>query len=360
MDRNLYIHGLRGALALSLFLFHAFNSKLPSFQDDTFLAFKFVFLSLEYGVEIFFAVSGLVIVFAFQKTQYLSKFLVDRASRIFPVLWFTVLTIYILSGVDQGLKWDVPLLTLLGNLFALPPLIPMRLLHPVAWTISYEFFFYTFFIAFGLIRTRLNKGASISILAVLAGVFIFSHLRAMPFVVGVVVALALQRNPKFMENFKFPGLAIFGAMFCWYLGANILGEAYGHVDQMIKYPAASALFLLGTCASMLGLAGVYAGNGFFSKVLASRVFQWLGTISFSFYLWQTITMVAVKKAMYMGGAVELAGPWSQLIYLALSLPLTLMVSKISQVYLEKKATIFLRQYAAQRLFGGATAAAVSK
>jgi peptidoglycan/LPS O-acetylase OafA/YrhL len=346
MNRNLYIQGLRGALSLALFFYHVANSGLPTFDGawagwlDTWLR------SFEYGVEIFFGVSGIVIVFAFRKSKAVSHFLIDRASRIYPVLWVTVLCIFVLSGFDSRHRIDAGPLVLLGNLFALPPLVPIKLIHPAAWTISYEFLFYMFFVLFGVAAARAGKKLALALVLALGVLFIFYHIRALSFLIGMAVAYIADRKEL---RVRYAGLAVFGAMLCWHQGMTVLGSQYDTVMQVAADPLAAAWFGAGAVLAFIGLLGVFGGHGLFCRLLVTPVFQWLGALSFSLYMWQAIVMAVVKKSLYLSGAVAAVGPWSQLLFLLVALPPTLVVSRLSQIYLEGHATRWVRAYANKRV-----------
>lgn len=350
MNRNLYIQGLRGALAMAVFFYHVVNSKLPTFTDlPGYAVLDALLHSFEFGVEIFFGVSGIVIVFAFRKSKTVSHFLIDRISRIYPVLWVTVLCIFLLSMLDRSRQIEAGPLVLVGNLLALPPLVPIKLIHPAAWTISYEFLFYTLFVIFGLLALRVGKRAALYLVLAAGAAFIFLHLRAMPFFIGMAVAYVAGKKDSPLARFKFSGLAIFGSMLCWHLGNLAQGSQYATLPELLVSPLATLLYLGGGVLAFFGLLGVYSGHGLFCRLMVTPVFQWLGGLSFSLYMWQAITMAIIKKGMYVSGLVEAVGPLSQLLFLLLALPPTLVISRLSQVYLEGHATRWMRGYANRKM-----------
>lgn len=350
MNRNIYIQGLRGALALSLFFYHVAHSGLPTWGGGVYGVFNRILLSFEFGVELFFGVSGIVIVFAFRKSPTISHFLIDRISRIYPVLWVTVIIIFALSGFDARHSSDAGPAVLLGNLLALSPLLPIKLIHPAAWTISYEFLFYLFFVAFGLLLPRLGKKVALTVVLLVGVGFICFHLRATSFLIGMAVAYAAERRWSWVVNFKYAGVAVLGALLCWYAGTQVIGFFYVRLPDLLAGDGAALLFYVLACGlTFIGLAGVYFGQGLFCRALAGSWFQWLGGLSFSLYMWQAITMAVIKKAMYMSGLVALAGPTSQLLFLLLALPPTLLISRLSQIYLEGHATRYIRSRASRKM-----------
>jgi peptidoglycan/LPS O-acetylase OafA/YrhL len=118
--------------------------------------------------------------------------------------------------------------------------------------------------------------------------------------------------------------------------------------DLIANLGALAIFVFALLCAAIGMTGVYRGRGAFARWLCSRPMQWLGTISFSLYLWQTVTMAIVKGGMARAGLPELLGPWSQLAFFLLSLAPTLIVSHLSQRWIEDRFTRKLRIWSAPR------------
>ena len=87
---NPYVQGARGLFAMTVFVFHVVNSNLPTFGllDHGWL--NDCLRSSEYGVELFFCVSGFAITMSLGSRRSLRLFMWDRAIRIFPVLWAAI------------------------------------------------------------------------------------------------------------------------------------------------------------------------------------------------------------------------------------------------------------------------------
>jgi len=129
--------------AFLIVVFHAANSGLPTFP---FLAHGlplFVIRSSEAGVELFFGISGIVIVGALRRAGNPYIFAAERATRIFPVLWATIGAILVPSALTGYEGRHVPgVLAIVENLLAFPPLGPGPQIHPAAWSLSFEMLFY--------------------------------------------------------------------------------------------------------------------------------------------------------------------------------------------------------------------------
>lgn len=342
--RNPYIHGLRGVLAFSLFVFHVANAGLPNFTGAVASALDFVMISLQHGVELFFGISGIVICFAYQKSTSIVDFVVNRLTRILPVLWVTVGIILLLSPLDT--RHALPytsLIDTIANLFALPPIFPFSLIHPAAWTLSYEFVFYAMFVAFFGVCSVFGRNAAIVFVAAIASAVLATRLRGFCFVVGVGIALCAQNGRDRRWVIGFSGVFLLASAAAWHGAFLILGaESEIAVWDLLTDTRVCALFILGVVCAMLGLTGVLHGRGPFAKWLNSPVIQWLGTISYSFYLWQTLTMAAIKAAMLKLGLTASLGAWSTLFFFTIALPPTLLIAHCSQRLLEARLTEWLR------------------
>lgn len=348
LSKNLYIHGLRGVLASSLFVHHVANSRLtwPDFAGGGLL--QFALHALEHGVEIFFGLSGVVIFCSFLGARSLSEFWMNRVTRIFPVLWVTILVIAPLLAARGNLAIDgdqFPLI-LAANFLALPPIVSVKLIHPAAWSISYEFLFYLCFIVFGITLRFSNRCVALLFTLGFSLICLYLFPRSWMFVGGVAISMgvfAKWRNSLLLST---PTAFLLLACLSWHQSKVLLRTANisaSNVGEIASHPLAFCLFLLAFALATCGLAGIFYGRGISAKLMLSEPVQWLGTISFSFYLWQTIVMALIKHIMLRTEMAEYCGNFAQPVFFALSLPPTLIVSHVSQRILEVKAMQLLRR-----------------
>jgi exopolysaccharide production protein ExoZ len=123
-------------------------------------------------------------------------------------------------------------------------------------------------------------------------------------------------------------------------------------DQSPFFPEMSAwswtyhwpLGLLAFAAMTLCIAGIARGRGLFCSFLRNPPMQWLGTISYSLYLWHLIVLGVIKFGMAQSGLTSWAGGGAQVVLLILALPISLAVANISQILLEQHLTRWLRQH----------------
>lgn len=334
--KNTEIHGLRGMLALLLFIFHVAHSGLPTLGGEIGEVLQAFFLSFRYGVEAFFAISGYVIYQSFKRSGGGVRFMTGRFIRIYPMLWLTTGIIFVaLPYSHKSVSYD--LRDFFICLFALRPLFPGSIIHPAAWSIGYEFIFYAlFFLKHCLARVCIERDALLIAVSV-ACVLVFFHTRALSFAVGLLVALAPV--PKLFRRLSLPsGLWLFGAMLLFSLSYDTL-NFWNALDPKPSPDSPFLAFLTFTAAMValyLGFLGVFLGNGIFCTILRTSFVQWLGTISYSLYLMQTIVMAAIKALMYKLGMVDVLGAYAQLGFLLLSLAPVLLSSWVTYELIENR------------------------
>ncbi|KQP43210.1 acyltransferase [Pseudorhodoferax sp. Leaf274] len=297
---SLNINGFRGVCVLLVFLHHVANSGLPPTADATSTAqvmLHRLFMAFGYGVELFFMISGYVIVNSLRRHATLSRFLLDRVIRIFPV-WIPIAIFLAVvryaaghGGTSTPVEW---VLHSLANLFLLPPLLPIFLLHPASWSLTYEWVFYGVAALAALLWRRGAPLPAKLVWAALAGLLIACYPRALFFLPGVLVALApgavrwLQRTPMLVP------LTLLVFLFAWFDTGIFAAEfsvplwsvlANGHTLSVLLAALAGTHVI--ACVAM---AGTPAGLG----ALRTRAAQHLGSISYSFYLVHPVVMSMTK------------------------------------------------------------------
>ena len=136
---------LRGLAAVAVMLFHyttryaevyGFPQPLPFHVDHG-----------HFGVELFFGISGFVILMTLQRTRSASHFLVSRFSRLYPAYWaallltFTVMTFVPLPGREVHVG------QLLVNLTMWQELLGVKHIDHVYWSLQLELIFYVWMFA---------------------------------------------------------------------------------------------------------------------------------------------------------------------------------------------------------------------
>lgn len=200
------IQGLRAIAALMVVLYHGVHDQNNAYRSDLHAD------ALASGVDIFFVVSGFVMVYVTHESRATPfAFLKDRILRIYPVYWLVTLMLVMLTCF--GLKpvgvhaWDA------GDLFSSLVLFPnvradgrASPIVSVAWTLIFEVYFYVVFAASLLIRASAIRVITITSAftgVVLLGILVadkplwlktYSDPVILEFCVGCVLGLAYQRE----------------------------------------------------------------------------------------------------------------------------------------------------------------------
>jgi len=324
-------------------VFHAVNSGLATLPVLSQGLPLFVMRSSESGVELFFGISGIVIVGALRRAENPYIFAAERATRILPVLWATIGVILVLAALTGYEGRHVPgVIAIIENLLVFPPLGPGPQIHPAAWSLSYEMLFYALCAIGWIFRRRLGLWF-IALIAPVAAALLFFHVRAVLMPVGMGVAWALHHRPKWARYARTPGLGLVIFLLAW----EYLRRANG--DDMMRITGFNLaqgdqpiVFVVGLAGALVMFAGILSGQGLFSRLLGSKPFQFLGTVSYSLYLWHPILMSIIKHVMYLLHIPSHAGPLSQILLFGLTLPCALIVAAVSQNLLEQRVTLWLR------------------
>lgn len=112
--------------------------KIESLQAQTTAGLTYGY----YGVQLFFIVSGFVILLTLARTKHPLDFVVSRLTRIFPLYWVAViLTFFILTFSNLPLERpDIGLLC--ANFLLFQPLLGFDYLDGVYWSLLIEMYFY--------------------------------------------------------------------------------------------------------------------------------------------------------------------------------------------------------------------------
>lgn len=326
-----------------VFVYHVVHSGLPTFDLFARGLLGEALQSGKFGVEFFFGISGIVILPSLYRASSVVTFILDRYARILPVLWTTVIAI----AISGWLSGKGPSLLLVGaNLLAPPPFIDIIQINPAAWSLGYEFLFYGVCAVVFLV-SGVSRPLALA-LAVSSLVLLVYYPRALLMIGGVLIAEKYLSSTTLQSLAKYP--AIFFVLFLTVWRGLELASATDYVGFVTPaylsfhdWISAFPFVVLGGVFGTIFLLGMSRGNGLFGRMLRWQVMQWLGTISFSFYLWPPIVMAGVKLIMYRTGMVDALGSGSQLFFLLASLPPSLVIATISHRLLEVKMTGQIRR-----------------
>lgn len=133
-----HIHGLRGIAAAAVVVQHAFEMV----QAGGVTWFEPLLKSINlgrFGVVLFFLISGLVIPFSLRGPNPLRGFAIGRVFRLYPAYW---LSIPVLALVAAAKGYPLDMTTILANVTMLQGFWDIRDVGPGYWTLKFEVMFY--------------------------------------------------------------------------------------------------------------------------------------------------------------------------------------------------------------------------
>lgn len=344
--------GLRGLAALWVMIGHYIgdgpaNATVRDVVEHMYLA-----------VDIFMVLSGFVLARSHDgdfrdplTVRQTLRFLWRRLARIYPiyVLSSLVCMLLVITGIDVWGSPELSLPMILTNLaMAQSWGLPYDGLNAVSWSISIEWAANLLFPAFGLLfmRGSLRRSVVAAVATVLALVLFAA------FAGGD----APDDPPMFgaLTWYSFPGSMIrcttefMLGMFCWRLRRDVAGAGFLGRDTVLV-PATLAMavmtlsqamdmaFLVLSCAVVIGFS---FERSLTALAFASPVPRWLGTISFSLYLWHIPMLQLAPGIVGLMEHVGILQPW--LIGHLMLMLAVLAVSAASFKWVERPAQRWLQ------------------
>ncbi len=318
---NYSIQGFRGFATACVFVFHIFSAKvLQSLGDPVdWTGVTYASSSLRNGVELFFMISGFVILGSLRRHASLGAFFRDRVLRIYPAFVPVLLLVFAVGPIVawdffRGISLQSYILNFISNLLFLPGVFWLPLAHWAAWSLSYEWAFY--FVAgasvFWVRRLPFRRTFFWLLGAVLTIVFNF-YPRALFFIPGIVANLNLKWLNEHRRFFRFPTPALIICLSAWRLTDVDMAQPS---SQLIHWIGDSriAFGLVALLAGSYLICAVINGEGMFGKLLNTSFFRNLGTISYSFYLWHPIVVTVAKRLVILEVAPRWGGVAGALVF----------------------------------------------
>ena len=302
-DLNTNIHGLRGFAAFTVLIYHLYRGAVSAGQghidkgrnfwpDDWFHQFIAPAMSsLNAGIEIFFMISGYLITLTLIRHNSIKKFVLNRVIRIYPTFLATQVLMFTIGPI-VGWAWMKSIglsdfcLHLISNLLFLPGIFELPIALPAAWTLSFEAAFY-----------------------IISALTFVASKKARPFLIYTGLFLIALYVLKFYPRgiYFYVGTVV-------YFFENSVREKKWDLNRIPLLPMVSFLVIMtllefefyrtnlwiyaGTMIpGFLFFYFVVKGKGFVSRVLRTKTFQFLGSISYSLYLWQVPVMYPIKRAL---------------------------------------------------------------
>lgn len=286
------IQALRALAALVVVVYHALTAK--------------VFGVGRFGVDIFFVISGFIMVHTTSEGTAPQQFFTKRLIRIVPLYWTLTLAVFVVAMVMPRLlkATEADPVQLVKSLFFIPFMKSNGQIHPVlflGWTLNYEMFFYALF-AVGLLFRRRIVTVAVTSAAIAALVALgmaadggvpftfYTNAIMLEFIAGMLLALAAPRIGL--------GLVPAMALIALGLGGAALVEPYVTMENRG--------FLWLPFALLIVAAAVAAENR--GHATHSRAILLLGAASYSLYLVHPYVLAVAEKLPVPGKlAIGVAG-----------------------------------------------------
>lgn len=327
------MEGLRGFAAFLVFLVHYDGLIRPYIAAGTseHQLNRMLWNVGNAGVDLFFVLSGYVIYRLLLKRDWQFKgYMLRRIQRIYPT-FLVVFGLYLASSMFFPAESKIPPgpvhagIYILQNLLFLPGLFDIRPIITVAWSLSYEFFYYLTvpltIIVTGMSswprRWRVLLFVSISVAGFVGNVLLHGeHAQLLMFIAGMLLYEVTDS-----KAIKMPPLIGIGALLVALTAMPVL--EWGPWRYVVLY---ICFFLL--CFDCFSMGG--AASRFFSWL----PLRWYGNMSYSYYLIHGLTL----KAAFTILAIMLPSPAWPGISLLLLLPVfivTLIPAVTLFVFVEK-------------------------
>lgn len=253
------------------------------------------------GVDLFFVLSGYLIYGSVVGGERpLGLYLRRRVRRIYPTFLCVFALYVLLSFVFEGENkiprgWADGSFYLLLNLLLLPGIFAVEPLVGVAWSLSYEFFFYLLvplLVALSGMRRWTRRGRclfhlALALVLVSCGLYTsFPHVRLVMFVSGILLfeTLSSLRVPRELPTWAdYAALALLVAAFAAvYLAAG--PPEHLHLSPTVTSRQAAARYVVLSAAFFLLTLASFNPRGFLRRFFTWTPMRWLGNMSYSFYL----------------------------------------------------------------------------
>lgn len=297
------------------------------------------------GVDIFFVVSGFIMVHAsqelFGRAGAPLAFLRRRLARIVPIYWATT-TLFLLIGfaVPAVLNSGAPSLAqILGSYLFWPVVSTQGMVQPVyslGWTLNYEMLFYVLFAAGLALPARWTLPAVAAVLALLVAAEAFAGPLSLPFgfwgqpivlEFAAGMGLAVLRR----KGLRLPGvlrIAVAAAGVAVLVGAAHLPGTDGPWSSVLWRGGAAVLLML---AAGCGREGVKPPK-------PVRALALVGDASYALYLVHPFVIRGLREVAL---RIGLASP---ALYIALALGGAVLASVLIYRFFEKPATRRVRRW----------------
>ena len=289
------MEGLRGFAVGLVFLVHYVTLVKPWVSNPSTLALATAIHTIgNAGVDLFFVLSGYLIYGSLiERPQNFFKFMSRRVKRIYPT-FAAVFAIYLVLSFLFPAENKIPTALVQGlvyvaqNFFLLPGLFPIEPIITVAWSLSYEMFYYLaipLVIVFLKLRTRSSAWRIQFFSIVAVGLVIYcgangGPIRLIMFISGIFLYEALANHCTLPRSNLIGIFALSSGLLATLMPVG------GEVGNVLKI---SVLFI---SFCVLCLACFQNSDTMLSRAFSWTPLRWLGNMSYSYYLLHGLALKA--------------------------------------------------------------------
>jgi len=328
--RILEFDAVRGLAALAVVLFHYTTryGQLYGQAEGPTWEFRYG----DYGVQLFFMLSGFVIFMTLARTVSVMDFIVGRFSRLYPAYWAAVLVTFAAVSWCNLPGKQVTGIEALVNLTMVQQLLGARHVDGVYWSLQVELLFYVAMLA--LYRCGAFRRVWTTLFVwVAAGLCVHTGLEAFgdqsPVLASVLTKLQTLFCLKFIHLF-----AIGTAFYQVYKSGRLTISAVAAIAACIVVQGVTDSWW--GAALVAGFVGLFHAiiNGRLS-VLNARPLVWLGGISYPLYLLhQNIGYLLIRRLNDWGVNANLSVAAACILAITLAAALTRMVERPAMTWIK--------------------------
>lgn len=342
------IQGMRAIAALLVISCHSFQNLEPMRAHWA----KPLFLAVgPMGVDIFFVISGFIIYQVMQRSiasmdavgrgWAVYAFAMKRIIRIYPLYWI------VFGASCLWVAWAAPATPPPERLFQLLALagdVPNYRV-PVAWTLTFEVYFYAV-VAFSLLLFARRAMMGVIIWFAIVGAaalldlwfpwgkpldFVFAPI-VLEFLLGVAVAMLVERGVHRFHGTLLVGALVWLAIGTLFMRPSVFELRVAHWGMQVAISRTFGLHVV--CWGIPAAVLIYEiiALEIRQRWIMPRVLQYLGNASFSIYLWHVAVFAAVAEMFARLGWVSVASSTG---LTALMIAIALGIALLSYHFLEK-------------------------
>lgn len=346
------LDGLRGLFSLMVVFFHMDAFALPKWMYNNFIireSWSFV--------DFFFVLSGFVISYNYAGLRSSPEFwlyMKKRFIRLYPLLFYTV-TLYFAFDlsfnflfphfVENVDSFSVLLMRYFDSILFMnstPVLGNSGGINGPSWSISAEMISYFVFGLVSILAIKSKRNLVLGLIIFLGFVLLiynkyhgirldFRFVRGLiAFNLGYFIWYFSRFNFKLSNIWEYIGFVTLGLLFFLVNGYTGLQKS---IIAMLVYPLYFALFILVFIKT----------DGMLSKIMDSKLFSFLGKVSYSVYLNHFILILLIPTAVFKLFKVEVS-EINQILVLIATLAIIIGYSELTYIFIERKGGRLLRRW----------------